>query len=68
MSENYQAPGVLSWGTWDGSANAGLGDVTPAKARAEMQRAVGYQGSYTSENLYTMLRTIMTSTCYSGNP
>ena len=43
MSDIYQAPGVLSWGTQGRSAKSGLGDVTAVKARAEMQRAVGYQ-------------------------
>ena len=51
MSNIYQASGVLSWRTQGRSAKSGLGDVSPANARAEMQRAVGFQELYTPENL-----------------
>ena len=51
MSNIFQAPGVLSYVTQGRSAKSGLGDVSPAIARAEMQRAVGFQDLYTIENL-----------------
>ena len=51
MSSIYQALGVLSWETQGRSAKSGLEDVITVNARAEMQKAAGFQDTYTPENL-----------------